>query len=319
MIYNITINEDKTVEIDKEIVVNQYENEIDELVFKLPFLDFGYVGVFKSPLNTKLELPIVDNKITIGSEITSYPGTWSLIIVGKKDETIFISNFIELKSCRNHLSLKNTQEIDKNIELLYLELQETLNKLENVDLDDVSNLGDSLEEIKELIKSECHDLQQFVGGCFGNLNTHLTHNTTICTRIDGNVEDIKESINNLSTGGGETDLTEVNTKLDDIDKDIADLDADLVKHTTQLGNNTSTIMNSLNSFNNLIFGLQTPIYTLQNWIGNSSNKPDNTISNWSYWGLVRAEEAKAFAQNTETNTIQILDKLSEILELLKEN
>lgn len=235
MIYNITINEDKTVEIDKEIVVNQYENEIDELVFKLPFSDFGYVGVFKSPLNTKLELPIVDNKITIGSEITSYPGTWSLIIVGKKDETIFISNFIELKSCRNHLSLKNTQEIDKNIELLYLELQETLNKLENVDLDNVASLGDDLEEIKQNIK-------------------------------------------------GLSDYLEL--------------------HAKQLEDNSGQIMRNIDVTKQQVSALQTQVSNLGGTIGNKDTKPDGTMSNWTYWGLVRAEEAK-------NNTVAILELLTD--------
>ena len=147
MTYNITINEDKTIVCDKDIIVNQFENEIDELVFELPFDDFSYIVVFKTPLNTKLELPIIDNKIVIGSDITSLPGTWSLIIVGQKDEIVFVSNPLALKSCRNHLNLQTIQEIDSNIETLYLELQEKMKVLDTLDLD---NLDTDLEEIKTI-------------------------------------------------------------------------------------------------------------------------------------------------------------------------
>lgn len=73
MIFNIKVNEDKTVEYS-EIIVNQYENEIDQLEFVLPFADFSYVGVFKSPNNKKLEIPVIDNKIIIDKNITSIAG-----------------------------------------------------------------------------------------------------------------------------------------------------------------------------------------------------------------------------------------------------
>lgn len=148
MIFNIKVNENKTVEYEN-IEVNQFENEIDVLEFVLPFEDFSYVGVFKSPSNKKLEIPVIENKIVIDKNITSIPGQWSLIIVGTNEETVFVSNPILLKSCRNYLALENMQELDKNIDLLYSEIQETLNKLNNTGINEISSLVDELKTINE--------------------------------------------------------------------------------------------------------------------------------------------------------------------------
>ena len=194
MTYNITINEDKTIVCDKDIIVNQFENEIDELVFELPFDDFSYIAVFKTPLNTKLELPIVDNKIVIGSDITSLPGVWSLIIVGQKDEVVFVSNTLALKSCRNHLSLQTMQEIDSNIEALYLELQEKMKTLDTLDLD---NLDTDLEEIKTItnniisISSQILSVTQQI-----NTTTQTTYNS---------LNNVGNAVGNLHTKIGDND------------------------------------------------------------------------------------------------------------------
>lgn len=148
MIFNITVNENKNVAYEK-IIVNQYENEIDQFEFVLPFENFSYVAVFKSPKMKKLELPIIDNKIVIGNSITSIAGDWTLIVVGKKDDIVFVSDEIPFIVDKNYLNMKNMQEIDENIELLYAELQETLNKLNDTGLNEISSLVDELKTINE--------------------------------------------------------------------------------------------------------------------------------------------------------------------------
>lgn len=192
MIYNITINEDKTVIVDRDIIVNQFENEIDELFFELPFDDFSYVGVFKTPLNTKLELPIIDNKIVIGSDITSLPGTWSLIIVGQKDEVVFVSNPLAIKSCRNHLNLQTMQEMDANVEVLYLELLEKMKTLDTLDLD---NLDTDLEEIKTItnniisISSQILDTVNYNKTILDNLNNKVESNLNAMGTLNNKIGD----------------------------------------------------------------------------------------------------------------------------------
>lgn len=187
MIFNIKVNEDKTVEYS-EIIVNQYENEIDQLEFVLPFADFSYVGVFKSPNNKKLEIPVIDSKIIIDKNITSIAGQWSLIIVGIKDETKFISNQILLKSCRNYLALESMQEIDANIELLYSEIQETLNKLNDTGIEEISSLVNELETINE--KLDDTQLSEAVSDVQNKANTAIS-------KLDGIIADLSSLSANL--------------------------------------------------------------------------------------------------------------------------
>lgn len=180
MIFNIEIDKNKKV-LQDEIVVNQFENEIDELHFKLPFEDFSYVAVFKSPNDKKLELPIVENKIIIDKNITAIPGQWSLIVVGQKDETVFVSNTIELRSCRNFLNMKNMQETDANIELLYAEIQETLNKLNDTGIEEISSLVKELEAINQ--KLDNTQLSDAVSDVQNKANTAIS-------KLDGIIADL---------------------------------------------------------------------------------------------------------------------------------
>lgn len=148
MIFNITVNENKNVVYEK-IIVSQYENEIDQFEFTLPFDDFSWVGVFKSPKMKKLELPIIDNKIVIGNSITSIAGDWTLIVVGKKDDIVFVSYEVPFIVDKNYLNMKSMQETDENISLLYAEMQETLNKLNDTGLNEISALVEELKTINE--------------------------------------------------------------------------------------------------------------------------------------------------------------------------
>lgn len=194
MIFNIKVNEDKTVE-HSEIIVNQFENEIDQLEFVLPFSDFSYVSVLKSPSNKKLEIPIVNNKLIIDKSITSTPGEWKMIVVGTKDSKCFVSNQILLKSCRNFLALSSVQEIDKNIELLYAELEETLRILKDKGLEEIS----SLVEMSETLNS----LQLNVEGIYGDLR------------------DLSDKVDKIPTNDYTSDLGEIKGLLTDANS-IAD-------------------------------------------------------------------------------------------------
>lgn len=187
MIFNIEIDKNKKV-LQDEIVVNQYENEIDELHFKLPFSDFSYVAVFKSPKDEKLELPIVDNIIIIDKRITSIAGTWKLIVTGTKDETLFVSNTIELRSAGNYLNYPTMQETDANIELLYSEIQETLNKLNDTGIEEISSLVKELELINE--KLDDTQLSNAVSDVQNKANTAIS-------KLDGIIADLSNLDTNL--------------------------------------------------------------------------------------------------------------------------
>lgn len=201
MIFNIKVNENKTVEYD-EIVVNQYENKIDYLEFVLPFEDCSYLGVFKSPNNKKLEIPIVDNRIIIDKKITSISGTWNLIVVANKDDTTFISNPILLNSCRNYLNLKLMQELDTNISLLYSEIQDTLQKLNDTGLNEISSVVSELQEIN----NKLDDKQ------VSDTVSHISNKSdTIILKLNSIISDISSLSENIR-------------KLENIESDLKTLD-----------------------------------------------------------------------------------------------
>lgn len=170
MNFDIKISEDNCMY--PKIIVNQFENEIDQFEFTFPFPDFAYVAVLKSPKMKKLELPIIDNKLIISNKITSIAGEWSLIIAGTKEDALFVSDEIKFLCDKNFLNMKTTQEVDENIELLYSEIEETLQKLDDTGLDDISSVVQELEEINkkidEIPKNDyTEDLQEIKGFLVG--------------------------------------------------------------------------------------------------------------------------------------------------------
>ena len=209
MIYNITIQENKTIQSDNDILLNQFENEIDELHFTFPFEDFGWVGVFKSPSNSKLEIPIIDNKIIIDKTISSQSGIWELILVGKKDEIVFISNIIQIKSNRNHLNLKTIQEQDINIKNLYLEIQDTLKKLNTTGISEISDLLTEINEIKEKVDNT---------EVLNKLNTTQNMLQSLITMTNGMISQVLNGTNRLPDMN--TTLTENNNNIKDLQKKI---------------------------------------------------------------------------------------------------
>lgn len=119
---------------------------------------------------------------------------------------------------------------------------------------------------------------------------------TMITVENSEIKELKDMINNL-----EVDLSDVNTKLDNI-----------IQMTSQLMGTISTINNINNNVNNV----GNAVGILNNKIGDNDTKADGTLFNYSYWGLVRAEEAKANTQaiielltDATVLTNEILEKL----------
>lgn len=231
MIFNIEVDKNKKV-LQDEIVVNQYENEIDELHFKLPFDDFEYLGVFKSPKDEKLELPVNDNVIVIDKNITSIAGNWSLIVTGKKDETIFVSNTIELRSCKNYLNYPTMQKVDANIEFLYSEIQETLHKLNETGIEEISSLLEELKTINQkLDNTQLSDAVSEVAdkadaailkldGIIADL-TNLSENMAKLEGMESDLRDLKDMVDKIPTVEYKEVLNDIIELLTDADS-IAD-------------------------------------------------------------------------------------------------
>lgn len=150
MLYNISIYEDKSIKSDKEIHINYKENEIDEIFFSLPsFLnDFVKVCVLYTPTRKKIELPLIDSKILISSSITSQIGDWKLCIVATDGTKIFISDELSFKVNKTYIDSANSEKIDENLELLILELENTLSKLNDTKINEIGSVIEELNKIE---------------------------------------------------------------------------------------------------------------------------------------------------------------------------
>lgn len=122
---------------------------------------------------------------------------------------------------------------------------------------------------------------------------------TMITVENSEIEELKNMINNLEV---DVDLTDVNAKLDYV-----------IQMTSQLMGTISTI-NNINSNINTIGNV---VSTINDKLGDNDTKADGTLFNYSYWGLVRAEEAKANTQaiiELLTDVDVIVDEILEKLE-----
>lgn len=122
----------------------------------------------------------------------------------------------------------------------------------------------------------------------------------------------------------ETMITVENSEIKELKDMISNLevDVDLSSIIAQLNRIESVVfgiqnqLNSITSKSNYITQTNENVIKIDNKIGDNDTKADGTLFNYSYWGLVRAEEAKVNTQAiiqllTDANTLtnEILEKL----------
>lgn len=206
MVYTISIFEDKTIKCDKNIHINYKENEIDEILFDLPtFLnDFTKICVLYTPNRKKIELPINDNKIIVSSDITTRFGDWKLCLVATNGEKIFISDELLFKVDKTYIDSSVAEEIDANLELLILELENTLSKLDDTKIEEIGSVVEELKEIKEAIS---------------NINVDVDFSVVLdeIDTLEDNILILQNKIDNISI---EVDFTQVLSVLNNISNDI---------------------------------------------------------------------------------------------------
>lgn len=187
MVYNIKVNENKTIEVD-DITINYSENEIDSFSFTFFDENLSYIAEFKTPLKKKLSLPINDNTLLITNSITSLPGKWELLVVGKNGDKVFVSNSIEFNVNNNYLDYKEMQEMDTNLENLYLEMQEKMKILDNLDLDDLDGISTDIQSIIT-ISSQILEVVNYNKTMLNNLNNKIESNLNVTSNINKKLGD----------------------------------------------------------------------------------------------------------------------------------
>lgn len=244
--YNITINNNKEIFCDEEIHINFLENEVTTLTFTVPseLDDFSSVCVLETPTKKKKTLPISNNTLIISNEVSFAIGNWNLIFYSVKDDIVFVSNKLSFKVEKNYLDKEESEEMDANVEILYLELLEKMKTLDTLDLDNLETMNTDIQTIKN------------------TTNNIISLSSQILEIVNYN----------------KTMLNNINAKID----------------------NNLSVTGSIN-----------------NKIGDNDTKADGTLFNYSYWGLVRSEEAKFNTQaiiSLLTDADTLADEILEELE-----
>lgn len=145
-----------------KIVINKFDNKISRIVFEFDNSISGRLYLVMLNPETKLYsfFPIVDNIITITTEISAIPGVWNSLLIGVQDDyeivdgdidqskTTFVSNeFKRIVVRDNFLSeyesdieeVKNP-EIDKLLDKMIAATEEAERIVESIDVDVINEL-----------------------------------------------------------------------------------------------------------------------------------------------------------------------------------
>lgn len=132
---------DLTLLDSSKIVINKYDNKVTRIVFEFDETIPGrYYFAMKNPVTGKYRiLPIINNHMVIGTNISSYPGTWVsiLIVVDEHSEIVnddidetqftFVSNPFSRIVVRNNFL--NEEDIEEENEEIFPIINEILDNL----------------------------------------------------------------------------------------------------------------------------------------------------------------------------------------------
>ena len=201
--YNITINNNKEIFCDEEIHINFLENEVTTLTFQVSseLDDFSSVCVLETPSKKKKTLPLNNNILVISNEISYAPGNWNLIFYGVKDETVFVSDKLNFKVDKNYLDKEESEKMDENIEILYLDLLEKMHVLDMIDLDGLESMNTDIQTIKSTVTS--------IVSLSSQILEIVNYNKTTLNSINNNVNSIGNLVGSVNS---KIDTTKLNTE-----------------------------------------------------------------------------------------------------------
>ena len=307
-VYKIKVLPNKQVKcINGDIVCKKGENKIDVLSFEVDknLLQFNNFLILNSPNNTTyIDILTTDLEYVIGSFITNNVGSWSIQFISTTQEDIVVESEIDENQIIMISDVFKIKVVDSlasgelvlpptsaNLDLLGEQLANIYNTLSLVieeydQVEDYIELQEELKVIEDLIKNIKIDVGEV-----------SIDNTEVLKAID----EVKEDIENINV-----DFSPIETQISNVSEQVSNIP------TNDYTNTLSMINSKVDGINNMVQnGVVSNINTLNDKIGNNDTKQDGTLFNYSYWGLVRAEEAKVLSQ-------QILSQLSEVNSIVED-
>ena len=318
-IYKIKVLPNKEMKcINGNIVCKKGENKIDVLSFSVDddLLQFNNFLILRSPSGTTyIDILTNDLEYIIGSFITNDLGDWSIQFISSTQEDIVVESEIEedkIIMISDILKLKVVDSLasgelvlpptSANLDLLGQELANLYNTFYTL-IQDYPEIEEYIEvqEQLEIMAQEMKKTQDMIANI----------------KVEVDTSDLKV----------EVDMSEINTKLDDLDDKVTNIPTnDYSSDLGQIQSDVTTTKGMITSMNNaiqngVISNLNIVKQTTENTkkdtedilerMGDNDTKQDGTLFNYSYWGLVRAEEAKSAAMSNNTMLQTIYTQISD--------
>lgn len=304
------------------------ENKIDVLVFDVDenLLQYNNFLILKSPNGTTyVDIVLSDMKYSIGSFITNELGNWTIQFLSSTQEdivseeeidetqTIMISDALSFNVvdslASGELVLPPTSA---NLDLLGQELANLYNTFYTL-IQDYPEIEEYIEvqEQLEIMAQEMKKTQDMIANIKVEVGEVTIDNTEVLNAID----EVKEDIANINV-----DLSPISSKLDDLSEQVENIPTnDYTNDIAQIKGQVSSVnammqTNLISNTNAIKTNTELTgekVTSINNKIGDNDTKGDGTLFNYSYWGLVRAEEAKSAAQVNTTILQTISSQLSD--------
>lgn len=166
-----------------KITINKYDNKVSQITFHLDGTIPGrlYFAMLNPVTNKYFMLPVINNELIIGTEISVYPGKWKSLLIGVQDDYEVVDNDIDQSKVTyvsnefNRIIVRDNFLDEENIELnsnpaidaMLESLRAAQDQLENAAIkadeacaittdnkNEVSIMYDELREIHECIESD---------------------------------------------------------------------------------------------------------------------------------------------------------------------
>lgn len=269
------LNNKKMTCLNGSFTCKKGENKIDVLSFDVDenLLQYNNFLILRSPGGTTYIDIILNNMLySIGSFITNEVGKWTIQFLSSTQEdivseeeidetqTIMISDTLSFNVVD---SLVNGELVlpptSSNLDILGEQLATIYNTLSLV-IEEYPQVENYLELQEELLKIE---------------------DMILNIKVEVDTSDIKVNV----------DMSETNAKIDNVSEQVSNIP------TNNYTNDLNMINGKIDSMNNMVQnGVISNVNTISNKIGDNDTKQDGTLFNYSYWGLIRAEEAKISSQ-----------------------
>lgn len=291
-------NNKKMVSMNGAFVCRKGENKIDVLKFDVDvnLLQYNNFLILKSPAGvTYIDIVLNDLKYQIGSFITNELGKWTIQFLSSTQEdivseeeidetqTIMISDTLGFdvvdSLASGELVLPPTSS---NLDILGEQLATIYNTL-SVVIEEYPEVENYLELQEELKKIEYMIENIKVEVDTSGLVVEVDQSEVLAA-----IEDVKKDVGNIEV---DVDLSPLSTKIDNVSEQVSNIP------TNDYTSDLSMINGKIDSMNNMVQnGVISNVNTINDKLGNNDTKADGTLFNYSYWGLVRAEEAKISSQ-----------------------